>query len=303
MLSSQGIQPATQTASAAASTPPSGSTRPLAAPAQKLRARLAPACRTGRLMAAPSGRFCSPMPRLSAATPAIASGLPPAASAAASPTTMPSGRLCRVTASTTRPLCPRPPASSSPAACSSAISPTAPSTRPSAGASQLCPAPIRPARSMAGSSRLQTLAASITPAAKPIMARRAGSFGSPRSKNTTAAPSAVHPHGKAVAVRANRISCMVRPLPSFDRLGRGRGLCGRTAPRPASPHCMAGRAGMFRRGAAGRGAPRAGFCFFRCTPQVGSCQICAGHGILNLIRVLFRFFRPSNASTERYLEG
>ena len=206
-------------------TAPAGSTKPLASPAAKLLPRPAPACRMGRLMAAPSGIFCSPMPILSAAAPAIASPWPVAAKAAAKPITMPSGRLCRVTASTTRPLCPWPPANKPPAARSSKSRPTAPATKPRQGASQLLP-PC-PALSMAGMSRLHTLAASITPAANPSMALCAAGRGCRFKKNTTAAPSAVHAQGNAVVSSANHISCIhIYPLfwlyPHFmARGGRG----------------------------------------------------------------------------------
>ena len=53
----------------------------------------------GRDTAAPSGKFCRPMPRARATAPANA---PPsrAATEKLRPTAMPSGMLCRVTAST-----------------------------------------------------------------------------------------------------------------------------------------------------------------------------------------------------------
>ena len=110
------------------------------------------------------------MPRLSASAPLMASGSPVNASAAARPATIPSGRLCNVTASTIRPPCPAPPASSCPANCSTCKRPTAPSTSPTAdgihaGSGKVCP------RWIAGSSRLHTLAANMMPAAIPLSTR------------------------------------------------------------------------------------------------------------------------------------
>ena len=63
-----------------------------------------------------------------------------------------------------------------------------------------CPAA---ARSMAGSSRLQTLAASMMPAASPFSIRWV--FGSCilRSRNTPAAPSVVHPAGSNSKIITN----------------------------------------------------------------------------------------------------
>ena len=61
----------------------------------------APAERRGRDTAAPSGKFCSPMPTARAMAPASApASVLCAAAANASPTAMPSGMLCNVTAST-----------------------------------------------------------------------------------------------------------------------------------------------------------------------------------------------------------
>jgi hypothetical protein len=48
---------------------------------------------------------------------------------------------------------------------------------------------------MAGSSRLQTDAATITPAAKPVSARWTMAFSLPRMKNTHAAPNEVPKKG------------------------------------------------------------------------------------------------------------
>ena len=114
--------------------------------------------------------FCNPMPRARASAPLTASGLPSSASAAARPTTIPSGRLCRVTASTMCPQCPGPAANQRPASASSRSSPTAPTTSPAVGGNHPGQTP-RSARSMAGSSRLHTLAASMMPAAMPEVIR------------------------------------------------------------------------------------------------------------------------------------
>ena len=127
---------------------------------------------------------------------ADASGSPVNASAAARPATIPSGRLCNVTASTIRPPCPVPPASSCPANCSTCKRPTAPSTSPTAdgihaGSGKVCP------RWIAGSSRLHTLAASMMPAAMPHRMRCVQGRDRRRSKNTPAAPSVVHAAGTA----------------------------------------------------------------------------------------------------------
>jgi hypothetical protein len=201
---SQGMPGATHTASRAASRAPAGSTKPEPAPPRKARHRVPPACRMGRLTAAPSGTFCSPMPKASAAAPENALAPPEAASAAARPMTMPSGRLCSVMASTTRPLCPRPPESSPPATCSSQSRPNAPMHSPAAGGSHAGTGPPA-ARPIAGSSRLHTLAASITPAAKPSIMRWARGPGGRRRKKTDAAPSAVQAVGISVRPSAVRI--------------------------------------------------------------------------------------------------
>ena len=53
--------------------------------------------------AAPSGRFCRPMPKARDMAPARpASGSPAATAPKATPTARPSGMLCRVTAATSR---------------------------------------------------------------------------------------------------------------------------------------------------------------------------------------------------------
>ena len=205
-LMSHGRAALTQPARASASNAPSGSTRPDAAPAQKAFRLPCPACASGRLTAAPSGIFCKPMPSARASAPLTASGSPCRASAAASPTTMPSGRLWRVTASTTRPIRPcsfDPVCISRPAASSSRSRPTAPSINPAAGASQTGSVPAS-ARSMAGSSRLHTLAASMMPAAMPQSIRRVRGSSARRTRKTPAAPSAVQSAGSSRMTAANR---------------------------------------------------------------------------------------------------
>ena len=119
---------------------------------------------------------------------------------------MPSGRLWRVTASTTRPIRPSsfdPVCISRPAASSSRSRPTAPSTNPAAGASQTGSLPAS-ALSMAGSSRLHTLAASMMPAAMPQSIRRVRGSSARRTKKTPAAPSAVQSAGSSRMTAANR---------------------------------------------------------------------------------------------------
>ena len=80
---------------------------PESAPYTKLRVRESPSRRRGRLIAAPSGKFCRPMPSASARAEAAVTAPPgtlsaEAARAHARPTAMPSGILCSVTASTSR---------------------------------------------------------------------------------------------------------------------------------------------------------------------------------------------------------
>ena len=189
--------------------------RPDAAPTAKACFRLLPDCSSGRLTAAPSGIFCSPMPRANASAPLSASGSPRRASAAARPTVIPSGRLWRVTASTIRrhfSALPVPEVRSRPDTCSSRSRPTAPSTSPHEGGIHAGSGPAA-ARSMAGSSRLQTLAASMMPAARPFSIRWVfGSCGL-RSRNTPAAPSAVHAAGSSNTIHTNNDSNLHSPFP------------------------------------------------------------------------------------------
>ena len=117
---------------------------------------------------------------------------------------MPSGRLCNVTASTIRPQWPAPEHSSRPAACSSRSSPTAPMTSPAAGGSHPGSGP-RSARSMAGSSKLHTLAASMMPAAIPQSIRRVRGSCVDRIRNTPAAPTAVQHAGSKSTAATKKI--------------------------------------------------------------------------------------------------
>lgn len=58
-----------------------------------------------------------------------------------------------------------------------------------------------------GISRLQTEAAVITPAAKPVIARRSESLNSLRIKNTQAAPSAVPKNGMRIPLQITAVIC------------------------------------------------------------------------------------------------
>ena len=143
--------------------------------------RESPSRRRGRLIAAPSGKFCRPMPSASARAEAVVTAPPgtlsaEAARAHARPTAMPSGILCSVTASTKSVVrfsgvCG--PSGSFEPGCrcgitaSSARRNTAPSRKPPAAGTQPGSPPASSAISMAGIKRLHTLAATITPAAKP----------------------------------------------------------------------------------------------------------------------------------------
>ena len=151
-------------------------------------------------MAAPSGKFCSPMPMASATAPGRAAAPPSrAATAKARPTAMPSGMLCSVTASTTMVVRFRwagGPSGSSLPMCrwgsrrSSSIRNTPPSTKPPPAASSAL-WPCSSAISMAGMSSDHTDAAIITPAAKPRKARCSPAPMSFLNKNTVPAPSTV----------------------------------------------------------------------------------------------------------------
>ena len=142
------------------------------------------------------------MPSASAAAPASPS--PSAASANARPTAMPSGILCSVMADRSRKsLC----VTRSPPRCrvnsSSSASSSAPSTMPAAAGRNGGSRPSAAVCSMAGRMRLHTLAAVITPAAKPSSAPCARSQTARAKKNTVAAPSAVIRNVKDVPSHAS----------------------------------------------------------------------------------------------------
>ena len=144
------------------------------------------------------------MPSESAAAPAGVTGVFSASRPAyTAPTAIPSGMLCSVTASVSialRPSAQRGPSGQSLFRCrcgirwsSSSKKPTPSQNPPAAGKN--AHAPRAAAWSMAGISRLHTLAATITPAAKPVSARCTPSRRLRRSTNTQAAPSAVPAKG------------------------------------------------------------------------------------------------------------
>ena len=146
-----------------------------------------------------------------------------AAMANSRPTLMPSGMLCKVTADTSRVVRFQlllMPSGSSASMCrwgsreSSATRNATPSKKPpAAGIQPICPSSS--ACSMAGLSSDQTLAAIITPAAKPRK-MWCMSLRSPRKKKTTAEPavviSQVNPHPKAAHVSAcTKFAGIMRP--------------------------------------------------------------------------------------------
>ena len=153
------------------------------------------------------------MPKHSAIAPASVTldEPPPAASAQARPTAMPSGMLCSVTASTSsvvrlKLVC-TPSASLEPGCrwgikASSTIRNNAPSAKPPAAGSHPG-TPCSPAISMEGISRLHTLAAIITPEENPNIRFSALALGDLK-KTTVAAPSAVTNQVPSVATSANQ---------------------------------------------------------------------------------------------------
>ena len=221
-LRSHGMAGSAPAARAAARMPNTGSTAPERAPPRKARPRDRPPSRRGRATAAPSGKFWMPMPRASAA--AAASPSPSGARAKASPTAMPSGTLWRVMAVTSSALCRQAPSSGRRcrrgSRASSAPRKTTPASIPTAAGSAGGTSAAA-ARSMAGSSRLHTEAAVITPAAKPSSVRRNRGLGSPVRKNTMAAPRAVIPKVKPVprAARPSAYSIIATPSLRFGRNG------------------------------------------------------------------------------------
>ena len=116
---------------------------------------------------------------------------------------MPSGRLCSATASVSIVLRPRllfTPSGSALCWCrcgtnrSSASRKRTPTQKPTA-AGRKDSFPHSAASSMAGISKLQMEAATITPAAKPVSDRCTRALSEPRMKNTQAEPSAVPTNG------------------------------------------------------------------------------------------------------------
>ena len=104
--SSQGMTAPAAPAISTAITPKTGSTIPERPPYKNAFPAGSPSLRSGREIAAPSGKFCMPIPMAKAAAEERAANSPPgcAASAKARPTAMPSGILCRVTANIRRVL-------------------------------------------------------------------------------------------------------------------------------------------------------------------------------------------------------
>ena len=168
--------------------------------------RLYPSLLRGSATLAPSGKFCSPIPSARMPAPTrVEPGTPMAAPPKATPTAMPSGMLCRVTALTSRMLRLRdallPAAAVTKLDLSSSLSATImnrpPVTNPRAGRTHW-DFPSSPHSSMAGARSDQKLAAIITPAPKPSMILSTFLFTS-RKKKTTAAPRAVMAQVKRVA--------------------------------------------------------------------------------------------------------
>ena len=182
--------------------PQRGSTAPERRPMRKARPFPRPA--RGRATAAPSGKFWSPTPRARAAAPARAS--PSEARAKARPTAIPSGMLCRVMAVIKR----APPWS--PCRFSKRSSIAARKAAPAAVPTDAGPQPGRPrasARWIAGSSRLHTAAAVITPAAKPSIRRCQRLWPSPVRIKTVPAPRAVIMKVKSVPKDAQPIAPII----------------------------------------------------------------------------------------------
>ena len=172
-------------------------------------------------MAAPSGKFCRPMPSARAKAPVYRAGSSPcwAARAKEKPTAMPSGMLCSVTARTSRVVrfqeeeCP---SGWSAPRCrwgiteSRAMRKPTPRRKPPAAGSQPG-TPWLSASSMAGISRLHTEAATITPAAKPRKIRWAPSVTRLRKKKTIEAPRTVIKQVKPVPAAAHSTGCIPTP--------------------------------------------------------------------------------------------
>ena len=183
---------------------------------RKLRLRLHPSRRKGRDTAAPSGKFCKPMPTATLTAPIRASGLYPFCKAPkATPTARPSGILCRVMESTSRITRFFPPVSTCPSARLTSLSEPqrnrAPIRNPTVATSQAGSPGSLSAWAMAGSSNDQKLAAIMTPAEKPSIRFSVFSLG--EEKNTTvAAPKAVTSQVPKVAAKAIQIHASITHL-------------------------------------------------------------------------------------------
>ena len=164
----------------------------------------APSARSGSEMIAPSGKFWMAMPRAKAIAPAsVMFDAPLIQPAKTTPTAMPSGKLCSVTASTISVVraswVEGPSGASSPRcrcgiAWSSAKRKSMPNQKPIAAGINAS-LPHASLASIAGTSRLHTLAATITPAAKPASARSTSVDSWSRMKKTSAEPRVVPAKG------------------------------------------------------------------------------------------------------------
>ena len=222
--SSHGIHGVSAVAPSTTSTPNTGSASPESAPMAKAFGALMPSWSIGSDTAAPSGTFWMPMPMARATAMPTMAGSPPFSPAMAnsSPTDIPSGMLCSVTAVNSRvgrcQRLGRPSGSFSPGckcgskACSPMRNAT-PSAKPPAAASQGT-WPASSARSMAGISSDHTDAAIMTPAANPRNTRWAKALSRPRNRNTAAAPRVVMRKVKPVprAAHVNACSMMASRL-------------------------------------------------------------------------------------------
>ncbi len=162
------------------STAPMGSTMPDRTPPANALPLLCPSARNGMEMIAPSGMFWMAMPRdKTSALAAVICSLPARKPAYMTPTAIPSGMLCRVTASTIIVVWPS--LVFGPSACSlptcrwgirwSRASKNRTPIQNPTNAGKKAILPMGADCSMAGISRLQMEAATITPAAKPTSAR------------------------------------------------------------------------------------------------------------------------------------
>ena len=197
-------------------------------------------------MAAPSGKFCTPTPRARATAAVNRAGSSAwAARAKETPTAMPSGILCRVTASTSirvrrREVWPSRQWKDSGAKWGSRASMASknamPRADPPAAGSQPARCSSR-AFSMEGMSRDHTLAASITPAAKPSITRCSPGELWRRNRKTTQAPRAVIPKVNPVPRAAKTSACVTMYVLSSQNGGGSR------KDRPTADASKAGYAG------------------------------------------------------------